>query len=273
MKKSRFLASIMGIFAVCLFSSIASATLIDLTTKNSSGTAVADVGGTFQAVWMNQQSTGTGVIDPFLRIQKTGQERGYNSSLIPQGPGLLDDLKGTFTHALDLSTVPIVTIDGNKYREFILDINQNKGRDNEFLTLNQIQLFLGPDTLGYSLTEATASTAALIAFGGYNEVFRMNNINSPTPFNSIELNYALNSGSGAGDMQLYIRNSVFGTAAAGNVIFFSQFGVPNGTASSNDGFEEWAVRVPSTPVPEPTTILLLGLGLVGVVGVRRKFQR
>jgi len=37
------------------------------------------------------------------------------------------------------------------------------------------------------------------------------------------------------------------------------------------GFYVWPVRV--SPVPEPTTILLLGSGLIGLLGFRRKFKK
>lgn len=242
---------------------------IDLTSAGSSGSAAAGTGGTFLVFQTDPQSTGTGVIDSFLRIQQTGQERGYNTDA--SSPPL-DDKAGTFTHSLLLSDVPIVTINGVQYREFLLDINQN---GNELLSLNQIQIFQSNGDATYtSLTEASASTDAEIQFGpGVNQVFEMNAtnlaVNDPNR-TEIELNYALNAGSGSGDMFLYVPDSDF-SGSLSNVILFSQFGSPRGTYSSNDGFEEWAVRtnVTTSAVPEPSSILLLGTILCGL-GARFK---
>src|SRR5262249_10632113 len=74
-------------------------TTIDLT---SAGNAGILQGAFYQQV--NPQSTGTGVIDSFLRIQANGNEAGFNTNF---SPAPLDDKGGIYTHAItvgDLAT-------------------------------------------------------------------------------------------------------------------------------------------------------------------------
>ena len=265
----RRITVICAAFAILAAGQASATTIIDLTTAGATSTQTADIGGSFTVTQISPQSTGTGVIDSFLRIQQNGEERGYNTSTGTP----LDDKSGTFTRALSLSEIPIVNLGGTDYYQFMLDINQN---GTELLSLNQIQIFQSTtDPTGYtSLTEATAGSDALISFAGATEVFRMDSLANNY---EIKMDYSLNSGSGSGDMFLYVLKSSF-TGAGDFVVLFSQFGAPPGSWSSNDGFEEWAVLKSSitqcvsgdctiNATPEPASLLLLGTGL-GLVARR-----
>src|SRR5262249_9795452 len=88
----------------------------------------------------NIQATGSGVIDPFVRLNAGGGsaiERGYNTSARPLQ--FDENSSATFTHDLSLSAIPVVTINGVAYREFLLDINQTGS--NPLLTLQELQIF------------------------------------------------------------------------------------------------------------------------------------
>ncbi|HZI50204.1 MAG TPA: PEP-CTERM sorting domain-containing protein [Terriglobia bacterium] len=249
---------------VVLSVNLAQAETINLATGNS-GSAGASIGGTFQAIWVDQQSTGTGVIDSFVRIQAQENEEGYNTSAGTP----MDTLGGNFTHSLQLSAVPIVTVGGTQYREFLLDVNQT-GAD-PLISLNQVQIFLSAAQAPANLTSA-GTNPPILTFAGATEIFRMSGVGA---VDEIILDASRNSGSGSGDMLLYVPNSNFTGAATQFVTLYSQFGTPPGANDSNAGFEEWAVRegVAPPPVPEPTSLILLGLGFVGVGAIARARAR
>lgn len=50
-------------------------------------------------------------------------------------------------------------------------------------------------------------------------------------------------------------------------------GATGAASGGQDNFYLVNLSVPPPPVPEPTTMLLLGLGLIGLAGVRRKFKK
>jgi hypothetical protein len=218
---------------------------LDLTTAGSSGY----INGAFYQQ-VSPQTTGTGVIEPFLRIQNNGTEQGYNTD----GALEFDTKAGLWTHSLLLSDVPIVTLsDGIAYRQFLLDINQNQGGTHELLSLNELKL--------YQSNSNTLTGYYNVAFGP--TIYDLDGAGDMT----ITLNYLLNPGSGAGDMFAYIPNSLFNGQTY--VYMYNNFGQPN---ESNDGFEEWAVLEGSTTIIPAPGASVLGLIGMAFVAVRRRVQ-
>ena len=116
---------------------------VDVTGQNS--WAVAN-----GAVFTNTTSavsTGTGLFDTFLVIQKNGTEQGFDHG----SPLPLDDKEVPPYQALLLAAIPIVVGDGTSgttsgvsYREFRLDINQSgKANEPQLISLDQLKIYQG----------------------------------------------------------------------------------------------------------------------------------
>jgi len=243
----------------------------------TTGAQQADLNGAIYAQ-TDAQPTGTGNIRSFVRVQQTQSdtkfsEEGYNTD---RRPVQFDEYTDpNFTRSVLITQVPVVSILGVDYRQFLLDINQNNGNGN-LLSLNRVEIYLtdNPSITGFDpnapVGTGFGSSANLVYSldGGLNGDGR------------VELDYDLNGGSGEGDMFLYVRNDLFLSAFDGsgiNVVLYSQFGTPPGPNSTNDGFEEWAtlgvgptLQILETPEPASLAMALSGAIPLGLWVVRRR---
>ena len=200
---------------------VPAAVVLDVTTHGAEVTANGAIVRQCDA-----QPTGTGVIRSFLRVQATGVEQGYNTDARPLQ---FDENKSPqFTRSLTLGDVPVVTINGTAYREFLLDINQQAS--SPYLTLDELRIYVGPTAAlsGYD--------AGLKTLGGQTSLFDLDGSGDL----AVKMNYRLNAGSGAGDVFVLIPDAAFvNQPASGFVSLYCKFG---NTFGANSGFEEWAVR-------------------------------
>jgi hypothetical protein len=201
--------------------------------------AMEIVNGAIYMQWDEPEPMGTGVIDAFVAIKGTTSsfQHGYNTD----GAVEFDTLSGGHTHALLLSDIPIVTLGGIDYREFLLDINQDV--NHHILSLDKLKIHMASvgNLTGYLTNPDFGAPIYDLDEGGDNY---------------IKLDDSFGAGSGKGDMLLFVPDSLF--AGAGNYIYL--YSMCGDTIDGSDGFEEWAVGKGGSIIPEPATIALLCLG-------------
>lgn len=246
---------------------------IDLTSLGATST------GSDGVIWSESITapTGTGVYNPFLRVQATGTEQGFNTDW--GGPAdpigshkvPLDDVSGIWTRSIQMQNIGTVNVGGVDYYQFTLDINEPNGSPANFLSLDQVKIY----------TVAQGAGGALSTWSDVEATGTLRYNMDATTNQEVYLDANLQQGSGHDDMQMLIPVSKFnGALGTDYMYFYSSFGASGTTfdgTSSADGFEEWHALQGNTPpppppqVPEPTTLLLLGGGALGLVrSLRRK---
>lgn len=265
-----------GLLVIGAGAAFAAFPAIDLTTLNATYTGADGV------VWNEdiQAPTGTGVYNPFLRVQANGTEQGFNtdfggpydshgSDKVP-----LDDVSGIWTHSMTLGQLQATNVGGTDYYVLHLDINEPNGSPANLLSLDYLKI--------YTSSDANAHIFSTMADVVANSTLRYDM--DGTTDQTVYLNAGLQQGSGKDDLEVLIPTAKFaGAAATDNLILYSGFGYAGGNyvsgdgtgLVSGDGFEEWHALLggtppPPPPAPEPTTLLLLGGGALGLVASRRK---
>jgi hypothetical protein len=260
MIKRNFTAALVaaGMFAIA---SLAQATVVDLI-NNDQGSFTNQYGTTI-IQFTQPQPTGTGYIDPFLRVQANGTEQGYNTSGVsPAAP--FDDKAGIWTHDIQFSDLQTttVTLNGTSYFKILVDLNEPNGTKST-IDLTNLQFYTSATG---SKTTTTLSSLGTLRYS----------MDTGASDNTVQFDASRNNGSGSGDAFIYIPTSAFaGTKSSDFVYMYVNFGSADETTAG--GFEEFTLVPNLTPVPEmsaffPIVGLLVAVGSTSILRRRRAAQ-
>jgi hypothetical protein len=212
--------------------------------------SIATVDGTAWFTTDFEKTTGTGVIDPFLSIQASPTESGFN---IDQG--VLDTKRnGQYTRTQHVSDLLTITVAGIEYYSFLIDINEPNNA-NSVLSIDTIKIYT---SAGNNLLTSLGNlqTQGTLQF----------NLDSVDP-NVTLLYNDLNSGSGQGDVAFFVPTSILAGVSSNDYFYlYQEFGNFGGAYGSDSGFEETrhAGDITFVPIPETNGLMPI-LAVLGVV--------
>jgi hypothetical protein len=247
----------------------AKAGYLNLTASGSSGSFATDSSGGTAIFTQGSVGSGTGVFPAFVQLQAQGQAntvQGYNTTANNVFATASSD---QHNHELLFSSLAVVTVNGNDYFQFSLDINENRNDTDRYLSLDALQIYTS-GTPNQSTTNVSTLGTLKYDIGASNGVL---------------LDFFLEAGSGKADMTVLIP--VFQLGAGEQFVYlYSAFGAvgtnppagaPPGDYGTSDGFEEWGAKLGGgggggSVVPAPAGLILLA-SAVPVLAFRRLIRR
>jgi hypothetical protein len=235
-------------------------------TINLTGIGASAINGDLQGTHFfttEQQPTGTGVIKPFLTIQRKGTEQGYNSDASIKDLQFDQKRSGDqgdkgWTRSLLISDLLPVSLAGQSgsYIKFLLDVDEPNGQSTAKLSLDVLQLFVTNDQklTGYTgygdSVHAGDFTIGKSTDGFGTKATKVYDLDGKKDF-TVEY-YDRSHGSGSGDIYVYIPYQVLAGRTEKYLTLYSSFGVPS---TSEGGFEEWSAATRSVAAPPPSVPL------------------
>ena len=219
---------------------------IDLRTAGSEAVlAGGAIAHRIDGTWNNlpghgTQSHGTGALQTYLTVDADGVERGYNTDFRPvQFDASSDTLE---TRALPLSNVPVVTVDGQQYREFVLNVDQVDANGDRQLSVDEIQIFTSTasNLRNYNNGNNTLRAGSLIE----SPIWSLDALDGSTN-DWLQVRAMTNQGNRAGEIALLVPNGLFAPSEA-FVYIYTRMGV---NRDANQGAEQWGVRTAPTVDP------------------------
>jgi hypothetical protein len=207
-------------------------TVVDLTAAGSFGSVNGAIAHRVDSTWAannGDQSHGTGPLQVVLGVNHTGTETGYNTTATPIQTGM----DTTFAQALTLSQVPVVTVNGNQYYEFVLNTNEPTG--GRKLTVENLQLFVSnvSNLANYNSNKNTLGTLA-------NKVSPVYDLDAGDATNALLVKSKTNV-SAAGEIAVLVPIANFASASPSSFVY-----IYTKITGAAGGDEQWGVR--SAPV-------------------------
>lgn len=262
--------SMLAVAAVLLPLGARASEVIDLDTPGDGPVTSSD-----SVVWSQTaiQPTGTGVIDPFLRVQDSndtgGSEQGYNLDITTTAP--MDDLStsgsgGNYVHSVLFSDMDA----SGGYVKLLLDANQTGS--NPQLSLTDLAIWVGDSQAPQNSGSLSALVSALGTADYELDAGTDKQVNLAVQTSN---GFDANNGSGSGDLYVYIPVSYF---AGGGTYFtlyceFAKNPSLDPAYPNDDGFEEWAYVSGPNSVPDSGgTLALLGSAIAGLGFLVRRLK-
>jgi hypothetical protein len=247
---------------VLLVTAPPSARAVDLTTLGASATV--------QSVLFTEGNafpSASDVHQPFLRVQATGTEQGFNTDFRPLEPDAIGT--PTVTHSIRLRSLArrflTASNHADYYLEFWIDANESTLSGENYLSIDQLRL--------YTATTPSIGTSSQLPLSA---TLRYD-MDLPTD-QQILLDSTLEPGSGVPTVTIDIPTSYFADVPDSEFVYvFVRAGgaglVGGRQYGSSGGFEELSALVPSSPAAVPVTEAAPAPSIRVVGGVKMETMR